>query len=446
MAALPFCHLRLRSPKPDGRYPVQLQRLGDHIRKRRLDLGLLQRDVALQLGVNVKTVTNWEKQRTEPETRFLLRFSASWAKIRDPFPRPSLSIFEPFGLPWGSARRHWRGGSGSIRALSRDGKQGGGGRERYSRNFSRTRYCDVLRRPTFRRSRPWASERDNPARQMPSGHATPRAPLSDAVVTALARLVDDSQSETREPSHSDLEFLFTRAGLNAGDPKTQGQTVGKAKRVRATLSWAIEHQYAAGETLVASIVAQVRGCGGFRPTSRNFVGAEAVLNLAEAFGSEGYELAESGELRPRVLDSLSGQALSDALASYVRRAKRGIPDGALVVGTGKDLVEATAAHILVERFGAYPSHSNFPTLLGQAFAALALPTPQDPQKSGEPPQSRLSRALFEAGCAVNNLRNKEGTGHGHPWTAGVTDEQARTAVEVMGVLSEFLLETHRSRP
>src|ERR1700693_3827521 len=43
MAALPFCHLRLRTSKPDPRYPTQLERLGDHVRKRRLDLWLRKR-------------------------------------------------------------------------------------------------------------------------------------------------------------------------------------------------------------------------------------------------------------------------------------------------------------------------------------------------------------------------------------------------------------------
>ena len=33
-----------------------------------------------------------------------------------------------------------------------------------------------------------------------------RPPLTDAIVVALARLVDDSQTEKREPSHSDIEF------------------------------------------------------------------------------------------------------------------------------------------------------------------------------------------------------------------------------------------------
>jgi transcriptional regulator with XRE-family HTH domain len=41
------------------------------LRKRRLDLGLLQREVAARLGVTESTVTNWELNRTSPKIRFL---------------------------------------------------------------------------------------------------------------------------------------------------------------------------------------------------------------------------------------------------------------------------------------------------------------------------------------------------------------------------------------
>jgi hypothetical protein len=54
---------------------------------------------------------------------------------------------------------------------------------------------------------------------------------------------------------------------------------------------------------------------------------------------------------PVVLDTLTGRALTDALKAYVRRARRGVLDAALITGTGKDLVEAVAAHALVQRFG-----------------------------------------------------------------------------------------------
>jgi transcriptional regulator with XRE-family HTH domain len=54
-------------------YPKKLVTLGDHLRKKRLDLGLFQKDVALAIGVDTCTITNWEKGRTEPELRFIPR-------------------------------------------------------------------------------------------------------------------------------------------------------------------------------------------------------------------------------------------------------------------------------------------------------------------------------------------------------------------------------------
>jgi transcriptional regulator with XRE-family HTH domain len=65
--ALPFCHVRLSGLKPLPKaYPKRLKTLGDHIRKRRLDLGLLQREVAAQLGVNTASIGNWEINETRP--------------------------------------------------------------------------------------------------------------------------------------------------------------------------------------------------------------------------------------------------------------------------------------------------------------------------------------------------------------------------------------------
>ena len=68
--ALPFCDLVLRTPKPiDRAYPTKLRSIGDHLRKRRLDLGLLQREVALRIGVDKTTVFNWESGAASPSFR-----------------------------------------------------------------------------------------------------------------------------------------------------------------------------------------------------------------------------------------------------------------------------------------------------------------------------------------------------------------------------------------
>jgi hypothetical protein len=264
------------------------------------------------------------------------------------------------------------------------------------------------------------------------------APLSDAIILAVAKLVDDAQS-TREPSHSDIEFQIVQVGLSAADPKAQGQNVGKAKRVRATLSWALEQDPSAGEALVAKLISLVRARGGFRASSPNFVGEEPIQNATAVFQTEGYELTSDGELRVIMLERLSGADLTQALEGYVRRARRGASDAALITGTGKDLLEAVAAHILQCKYGTYPVQSNFPTLLGQAFVALGMATPAEPGNADEPAHRRVERAMFELGCAINRLRNKEGTGHGRPWLPTVSDSQGRVAIEFMGSIADYLL-------
>ena len=267
-------------------------------------------------------------------------------------------------------------------------------------------------------------------------------PLNDAVIAAVAQFVDDSQSDhRRDPSHSDLEFLINRAGLKLGDPKQNGQVVGKAKRIRGTLSWALGHEPESGGKLVVSLVSYIRGQGGFRQDSPNFVGRAEITTAIEIFDSEGYELSLDGELRPKLLNSLSGPGLTQALESYVRRAKRGSDDAALVTGTGKDLLEAVAAHILHQRYGSFSQTSNFPTLLGQAFSSLNLSTPQSTAGSGNPMQ-RVENAMYEMACSINQLRNKQGTGHGRPWLPSIKEAEARTVTEFMGIIAEYLLSHH----
>lgn len=56
--------------KPAG-YPSVLNHLGDHIRRRRLEIGLLQKDVAEQIGTHVQTVRNWEMGETSPALPWL---------------------------------------------------------------------------------------------------------------------------------------------------------------------------------------------------------------------------------------------------------------------------------------------------------------------------------------------------------------------------------------
>lgn len=150
-------------------------------------------------------------------------------------------------------------------------------------------------------------------------------------------------------------------------------------------------------------------------------------------------------MRPQILEYLTGADLSDALRAYVHRAKRGADDAALLAGTSKDLLEATAAHILTERNGSYPRGANFEGLLGTAFVGMGLATPQHPVEPNEPPQRKAERGMFSLAVGVNAMRNRLGTGHGRPWLPEITDTEARAAIQFMGTIAEWMLHAHDRR-
>lgn len=207
--------------------------------------------------------------------------------------------------------------------------------------------------------------------------------LSDGVIDAVARLFGDGGR--RVPSHSDLQFHIQRAGLAYFDPYPH-QSVGKAKRVRHVLSASLEADPVAGARLVGALLDVLRAAGGFRTESENYVGNEAIANLRDVLKSQGLTLTERGEVVTPVLENLPEAQMTEALAGYARRALQGSRDAALVVGTGKDLVEATARHVLLAVFGSYREVDNFEAVLGQAFAAVDLATPAHRIVKGEPPR------------------------------------------------------------
>ena len=63
--------MRLKAKRTDPRLPKELKTLGDHIRKKRVELGLLQREVADLLGADPQSVNGWERNYREPALRRL---------------------------------------------------------------------------------------------------------------------------------------------------------------------------------------------------------------------------------------------------------------------------------------------------------------------------------------------------------------------------------------
>ena len=265
--------------------------------------------------------------------------------------------------------------------------------------------------------------------------------------SALGDLFEDGAG----PSHDQLNQAIRRTALTAGDPApsgraSDGSALGKTKRIRAVLVYASDNAQQAGLDLAQQLVALCRADGLFDQADASFTGQDKVRRLRAAFDRLGYELDPDGAVRAKVLDNLTGTELTEALRAYVDRINRNPDDSALQVGTGKDLDEAVARHVLEQRYGTYPTRgqqSHFPYTLTQAFTVLGWSTPPAPVPTPDPRQG-VEQALFQLATAVNRLRNEVGTGHGRPSpsqaTRPLTTSEARLVARATALVAGALLD------
>lgn len=254
--------------------------------------------------------------------------------------------------------------------------------------------------------------------------------LNDEVAAILANFFQGGKG----PSHDRLSRIFKRAQVAESDTAASS---GKVKRIRRACSQVIDRRPDAGNKLVELLIAEIRADGGFRPGSGNYAGEELVEALRQALRHQGFDLDGEGHIRPRLLENLDGVELTDALWSYVRRARTGATDHELVIGTSKNLEEATARHVLKEISGDYSVWDNFPATLYQAFDRLGLHGSQ--AQLDRDPYVNLQQAIFLAATAVNRLRNDRGDGHGRPTRSIATALEGRLSSQIAGLVSELLL-------
>ncbi|MBC8554505.1 MAG: helix-turn-helix transcriptional regulator [Candidatus Brocadiales bacterium] len=90
---MPFSHIILNAQKPlPSAYPRTLKTLGDHLRKKRLDLELLQKDAARKLGVCEPSIYNWENNLAKPAIKYIPTIIEFLGYV--PFDTSTLSVGE----------------------------------------------------------------------------------------------------------------------------------------------------------------------------------------------------------------------------------------------------------------------------------------------------------------------------------------------------------------
>jgi len=75
---LPFCHiaLKIKKPQSDSRYPKTINTLGDHVRRKRLDMGITQMKASEMMGVSYGSLREWERNKYQPWGCSLLKVYA----------------------------------------------------------------------------------------------------------------------------------------------------------------------------------------------------------------------------------------------------------------------------------------------------------------------------------------------------------------------------------
>jgi len=84
---LPFCTARLTAQWKPAEYPREFRHLGDHIRAKRLDLGLQIKQLARRLGTDEDSVASWERGERCPSLRKLPKILGFLGY--DPRPKPA---------------------------------------------------------------------------------------------------------------------------------------------------------------------------------------------------------------------------------------------------------------------------------------------------------------------------------------------------------------------
>ena len=228
-----------------------------------------------------------------------------------------------------------------------------------------------------------------------------------------------------------------------------GGTIGKTKRIRQILMHAEDQDPTAGLRLCEHLVALLRADGMFTPNLDTYAGTDKVSRLQAALSRAGYTLTTDGVLHQTVIDNLSGTELSAVLKAYINRVNLNPDDAPLQIGTGKELDEAAARHVLIEKQGSYAvsgRDSSFPVTLAAAFTALGLEIAPDLSTHlHSNPHKHLQQCLFMLGLAVNRLRNDAGTGHGRPdephRSGSLTPAEGRLVARTTALLAGMLLDS-----
>lgn len=243
-------------------------------------------------------------------------------------------------------------------------------------------------------------------------------PWINDVAHALRRLMEESWY----PSQSGLDDIFRRREIDVPQFDERGESWNKVRRLRAAFDAAGAQGEVAVKWLVADIVEEMRFKDVF--TSSDPTRLELIEKLRAALARAGATLDTDGRIQrrdPGPAVVAGGRETVDRLQAKLRRDDL---DPGEILGTSKDLLEATAKHLLREH-DPEARPGDMPGIVTQAMRAADLSTnAQEIDSPNAKAIAGLRNQVAKTAAAVAPLRNAGGDGHGHLEPTDVTPELA----------------------
>ena len=263
------------------------------------------------------------------------------------------------------------------------------------------------------------------------------APISSDVGAAFARFFKGGSG----PTHSVISRVLVSAGYDDGYTWT-GQAGGPNKEERVLKGFeTARRRQANARKFVEGLLSALRVDTCIGSVDQGQSPEEQALR--QALARDGWYLTQEAELRQAgLVDFETGGR--EAIEQQLGRIRRSANDSALLLGTSKEVLETAAKLVLVE-FG-YDRDEvrkmKFGRLMYLSRERLGiLPDRVDPNITGHTHIRKLYQSIWTIIDEVNELRNLQGTGHGHDLPVGVSEDLARMIVIQTGIVAEFMLKT-----
>lgn len=235
----------------------------------------------------------------------------------------------------------------------------------------------------------------------------------------------------------EIEDLFTAEGFVEAESNYQGsgQRRELVESYYASMDWTRETARAAFLRVCEAIISN--------PPNGD---ESSVAGLRKTLQREGFEIDDVGRVLPPgeslakvVVAQLSDESAIRLHLARIQVAAADRPEE--VIGAAKDLIEATAKHVLVEIGEVVRANMMELTRLAQRKLALH-PEVLSPTRQGAETIKKILGSLTVIAAGVVELRNLYGTGHGQvDRPLGLHARHARLTAHAAQAYVNFLLET-----